>query len=192
MADNTYAQLSVVNEAALAKIPKGNVDLIDIAAASGKPLSQNQLLSATGVKSGQTVLVTGAVGNVGRSAVFTAKDRKAKVIAGVLKKQMDQAKTLAPDQIYHDADDDSAIANLAPIDAVADAVSRKTAEKLVGRVKEGGTFTSVLAVPQNAAKYPSVKAVFVSSKFSGRRWVHGRSGAGWQAGDSDQPEAAAE
>jgi NADPH:quinone reductase-like Zn-dependent oxidoreductase len=48
----------------------------------------NQLMSATGIKAGQTVLVVGAGGNVGRSAVFTGKQRGATVIAGVLKKQM--------------------------------------------------------------------------------------------------------
>ncbi len=93
MADNTYAELCVVNAAVLAKVPKG-LDLIQAAALPLVTTTGNQLLSATGVKSGQTVMVVGAGGNVGRSAVFTAKQRGAVVIAGVLKRQMDEAKSV--------------------------------------------------------------------------------------------------
>ena len=85
MADNTYAELCVVNVATLAKVPMG-LDLIQAAALPLVTTTGSQLLSATGVKSGQTVMVVGAVGNVGRSAVFTAKQRGAAVIAGVLKR----------------------------------------------------------------------------------------------------------
>jgi NADPH:quinone reductase-like Zn-dependent oxidoreductase len=124
----------------------------------------NQLLSATGIKAGQTVLVVGAVGNVGRSAVFTAKERGTTVIAGVLKRQMDEAKTVGADQAAV-TDDDTAIANLPPLDAVADTVGGRTAEKLIAKVKPGGVYASVVGAPQNAAKYPSVKVAPVFSKF---------------------------
>jgi NADPH:quinone reductase-like Zn-dependent oxidoreductase len=163
MADNTYAELCVVNAAALAKVPKG-LDLTQAAALPLVTVTGNQLLSATGIKTGQTVMVIGAVGGVGRSAVFTAKERGATVIAGVLKRQMDEAKTVGVDQAVA-TDDDTAIANLLPLDAVADAVGGRTAEKLIAKVKPGGVFASVAGTPQNAAKYASVKAVFVFSKF---------------------------
>ena len=163
MADNTYAELCVVNEAILAKVPAG-LDLIQAAALPLVTVTGNQLLSAMGVKSGQTVMIVGAVGNVGRSAVFTAKDREAIVIAGVLKRQMDDAKAVGADQVVA-TDDDTAIANLSPLDAVADTVGGKTAEKLIAKVKPGGVFASVLKAPQNAAKYPSVKVAHVFSKF---------------------------
>src|ERR1700689_2097163 len=99
MADNTYAELCVVKAASLAKVPMG-LDLIQAAALPLVTTTGNQLLAATGIKAGQTVMVVGAVGNVGRSAVFTAKERGATVIAGVLKKQMDEAKskTVGADQ----------------------------------------------------------------------------------------------
>ena len=165
MADNTYAELCVVNAAVLAKIPKG-LDLIRAAALPLATTTGNQLLSATGIKAGQTVLVVGAVGNVGRSAVFTAKDRGAAVIAGVLKRQLqiDEAKTIGTDQLVA-TDDDTAIANLPPLAAVADAVGGRTAEKLIAKVKPGGVYASVVEAPQNAAKYPSVKLAHVFSKF---------------------------
>ncbi len=163
MADNTYAELCVVKAAVLAKVPPG-LDLIQAAALPLVTTTGNQLLLATGIKAGQTVLVAGAAGNVGRSAAFTAKTRGATVIAGVLKRQFEDAKTVGADQVIA-TDDDTAIANLPPLDAVADTVGGKTAEKLIAKIKPGGVFASVLKSPENAAKYPSVKAVFVFSKF---------------------------
>jgi NADPH:quinone reductase-like Zn-dependent oxidoreductase len=90
--------------------------------------------------------------------VFTAKQRGATVFAGVLKKQMDEAKSIGADQVVA-TDDDNAIANLAPVDVVADTVGGKTAEKLLAKVKPGGVFASVLGAPQNAEKYASVKVM---------------------------------
>jgi NADPH:quinone reductase-like Zn-dependent oxidoreductase len=157
MAANTYAELCVVIAAILAKIPKG-LDLIQAAALPLVTTTGNQLISASGIKAGQTVLVVGAAGNVGRSAVFTAKQRGATVIAGVLKTQMDEAKTIGADQVLA-TDDDNAIANLPMLDVVADTVNGKTAEKLIAKVKPGGVFASVLGAPQNAVKFTSVKVV---------------------------------
>lgn len=163
MADNTYAELCVVKAEVLAKVPKG-LDLIQAAALPLVTTTGNQLLSATGIKAGQTVLVVGAAGNVGRSAVFTAKERGATVIAGVLKKQVDDTKTVGADQIVA-TDDDTAIASLPMLDAVADTVGGRTAEKLIGKVKPGGVYASVVSTPQSAAYYPAVKVVHVFSKF---------------------------
>jgi NADPH:quinone reductase-like Zn-dependent oxidoreductase len=157
MAANTYAELCVVKAEYLAKIPKG-LDLIQAAALPLVTTTGNVLISSAGVKAGQTVLVIGAAGNVGRSAVFTAKQRGAKVIAGVLKTQLDETKTIGADQVVA-TDDDNAIASLPLLDVVADTVNGKTAEKLIAKVKPGGVFASVLGAPQNAAKYPSVKVV---------------------------------
>ena len=163
MADNTYAELCVVKASALAKVPKG-LDLIQAATLPLVTVTGNQLMSATGIKPGQTVLVVGALGNVGRSAVFTGKQRGATVIAGVLKKQLDEVKNVGADQVVA-TDDDTAIVNLPPLDAVADTVGGRTAEKLIAKVKPGGVFATVVAPPQSAAYYPSVKVVHVFSKF---------------------------
>jgi NADPH:quinone reductase-like Zn-dependent oxidoreductase len=163
MAENTYAELCVVKAASLAKVPKG-LDLIQAAALPLATTTGNQLISATGIRAGQTVLVIGAAGNVGRSAVFTAKQRGATVIAGILKKQVGEAKTVGADEVVS-TDDDTSIANLPMLDIVADTVNGKTAEKLIAKVNPGGVFASVLGAPQNATKYPFVKVVPVFSKF---------------------------
>src|SRR5579863_6830088 len=88
MATDTYAELCVVKAAVLAKVPEG-LDLIQAAALPLVTTTGYDLASAIGLKAGQTVLVTGAAGGVGRSAVFTAKQRGATVIAGVKKSQIE-------------------------------------------------------------------------------------------------------
>jgi len=163
MADNTYAELCVVKAAMLAKVPKG-LDLIQAAALPLVTTTGNQLLLATGIKAGQTVLVVGAAGNVGRSAVFTAKARGAIVIAAVLKRQVDDAAAVGADQVVA-TDDDTAMANLPPLDAVADTVGGRTAETLIAKVKPGGVYASVVGAPQNAGEYRFVEVVPVFSKF---------------------------
>jgi NADPH:quinone reductase-like Zn-dependent oxidoreductase len=163
LADATYAELCVVKAANLAKVPPG-LDLIQAAALPLATTTGNQLLLATEIKVGQTVLVVGAAGSVGRSAAFTAKTRGATVIAGVLKRQLDDAKTVGADRIVA-TDDDAAIANLPPLDAVADTVGGRTAEKLIAKVKPGGVYASVVGAPKNAAQHPSVKIVEVFSTF---------------------------
>jgi NADPH:quinone reductase-like Zn-dependent oxidoreductase len=158
MADQTYAELCVAKASSLAKIP-ARLDVVDAAALPLVTTTGNELISVgTGIKAGQTVLVTGAVGNVGRSAVFTAKDRGAVVIAGVLKKQLQEAASLGADRIVA-TDDEKSMASIPELDAVADTVNGETAETLIAKVKREGVFATVLGAPQNAKDYPSVKVV---------------------------------
>jgi NADPH:quinone reductase-like Zn-dependent oxidoreductase len=155
---HTYAELCVVNAELLAKVPDG-LDLVEAAALPLVTTTGNQLVSVAGeIKRGQTALVAGAFGGVGRSAVFTAKELGARVIAGVLKKQCDAARTLGADQVVA-LDDEDALNALAAVDAVANTVRGKTAEQLLGKVKPGGIFASVTGAPANANDYPSVRVV---------------------------------
>jgi NADPH:quinone reductase-like Zn-dependent oxidoreductase len=163
MVDNTYAELCVARAAVLAKVPKG-LNLIQAAALPLVTTTGNQLLSATGINAGQTVMVVGAIGGVGRSAAFAAKERGATVIAGVLKRQVGEAKTVSADHVVA-TDDDDAIAALPPVDAVADVVGGKTAEKLIAKVKPGGVFATVVKAPSNASTFPRVRVVAVFSHF---------------------------
>jgi len=161
---HTYAELCVVKAALVAKVPAG-LDLIEAAALPLITTTGSQLISvASRLKTGQTVLVSGAFGGVGRSAVFTAKDRGATVIAGVLEKQLAAAKGLGADQVVA-LDREDAINAIAPVDVVANAVRGRTAEHLLGRVKPGGVFASVTGAPANAKDFPSINVVpFVSKQ----------------------------
>jgi NADPH:quinone reductase-like Zn-dependent oxidoreductase len=162
MAGNTYAELCVVKATNLARVPTG-LDLIEAAALPLVTTAGNELISeGAAVKTGQTVLVAGAAGGVGRSAVFTAKHRGAYVIAGVLRMQIGEAASIGADQTVA-TDDESVVDSLPRLDAVADAVGGKTAEKLITKVKPGGVFASVLGAPRNAKECPLVKVVSVVS-----------------------------
>jgi NADPH:quinone reductase-like Zn-dependent oxidoreductase len=155
MASRTYAELCTAKCSTLARIPTG-LDRVEAAALPVVTTTGHQLISlGAKLRPGQTVLVTGAVGNVGRSAVFAAKALGAVVIAGVRKKQVQQAAELGANQVIA-TDDSDAVKTLPPVDAVADTVGGSTAEMLMGKVKPGGVFASVLGAPANAKDYPSV------------------------------------
>jgi NADPH:quinone reductase-like Zn-dependent oxidoreductase len=160
---HTYAELCAVSAEVLAKIPDG-LGLVEAAALPLVTTTGSQLISvASGLKPGQTVLVSGAVGGVGRAAVRTAKDKGATVIAGVLKRQVDAAKTLGADHTLA-LDDQAAFSALAPVDVVANTVRGATAEQLVGKVRDGGIFVSVTGVPESAQGRPSIRTVAFVSK----------------------------
>jgi NADPH:quinone reductase-like Zn-dependent oxidoreductase len=152
----TYAELAVLKASLLTHVPDG-LDLVEAAALPLVTLTGEQLISrGTKIQAGQTVLVTGALGGVGRTAVFVAKKTGAIVIAGVRKHRLKEAETLGADQVLA-LDDDAAMESLGFIDAVADTVNHETAQKLLGKVKPGGVFASVLGPPANAALHPTVR-----------------------------------
>jgi len=158
MADQTYAELCVVKAEFLAKIPAG-LDLVEAAALPLVTTTGYQLIAnGARVRQGQTVLVTGALGNVGRAAAFTAKSQGAMVVAGIRKKQLEQAAALGVDRVVA-VDDQQAVESLEPFDAVADTVNGTTAELLISKVKPGGIFASVVGAPQNSADFASVKVI---------------------------------
>src|ERR1035437_8570305 len=71
LSNATYAELVAVDDSDVTHLPDG----VDLAAASPLvSLTGDQLVRvATKVKKGQVVLITGALGSVGRAAVHTAK-----------------------------------------------------------------------------------------------------------------------
>lgn len=93
------------------------------------------------------------------------------MIGGVLKRQLDNSKNLGADRLVA-IDDPAALADLQPVDVVANTVRGKTAEELLGKVKEGGTFASVTGAPANAANYPKVRTVAFVSKQDTKNLEH--------------------
>ena len=153
----TYAELVVVEHSIVTHLPEG-VDLIDAAAIPLISLTGDQLVRhATAVRSGETIIVTGAIGSVGRAAVHTARKLGARVIAGVRGRQMQEAHSLGAVETVA-IDDDQAIAELAPVDAVADTVGGETGAKLFAKVRKGGTFGYASVLPAGTAEMnPTVK-----------------------------------
>jgi NADPH:quinone reductase-like Zn-dependent oxidoreductase len=160
---HTYAEQCVVKAAVLAKIPEG-LDLIDAASLPLATMTGSQLISqASGIKRGQTILISGAAGSVGRAAVCTAKDKGAVVIAGVRKDQLAEAAVLGVNAVVA-LDDERELGSLDPVDVVANAVSGPAAERLLSKVKDGGTFASVTGVPVKAKEFPNIRTIAFVSK----------------------------
>jgi len=79
----TYAEFTVAKADELAKVPQ-DLELTTAAAIPVVATTGDQLIREQGrVQAGQSILLTGALGSVGRFALFTAIELGAKVIAGV-------------------------------------------------------------------------------------------------------------
>jgi NADPH:quinone reductase-like Zn-dependent oxidoreductase len=160
---HTYAELVVDKSAVFAKVPE-SMDLVDAAAIPLVAVTGSQLISvASGLRAGQTVLAAGAAGAVGRTAVYMAKVLGARVIAGVLRSQLDQAESIGADETVA-LDDPAAFAALPQVDIVANMLRGKAATELLAKVKDGGTFASVTGAPEGSEDYPKVRAVPFRSK----------------------------
>jgi NADPH:quinone reductase-like Zn-dependent oxidoreductase len=155
LAHSTYAELCSIKAADLAKIPEG-LDMTTAAAVPLVSLTGDQLIRiAAHVQAGQTILLTGALGSVGRCALFAALEIGAHVIAGVRKSQADEAMDLGAIAAI-DINDDASIASLGSVDAVADTVGGACAGRLIAKVKTGGIYGTVTSPPSNAALHPTV------------------------------------
>jgi NADPH:quinone reductase-like Zn-dependent oxidoreductase len=160
----TYAELVVVEGALLTHLPDG-LDLADSAAIPLVVLTGDQLVRlAARAQPGQRILVSGAVGSVGRAAVHTAKKLGARVIAGVRTHQLPEAQTLGVSDAVA-IDDDAAIAQLEPVDCVADTVGGQAAAKLFSKIKKGGNFGYASVFPDGVSKTnPSVTVTRVFAR----------------------------
>jgi NADPH:quinone reductase-like Zn-dependent oxidoreductase len=144
-----YAELVVAPIDAWAPVPAA-LNLADAGALPLVLLTGAQLAEeAADVRAGETILVTGATGSVGRVTVFAAKARGAKVYAGVRAKHRAEAAKLGADVVVA-IDDEGELAGLPAFDALADTVGGETTQKLLGKLKPGGKIGSVLGEPAGA------------------------------------------
>src|SRR5580698_2603086 len=164
LSNKTYAELVAVDDSEVTHLPDG-VDLIDAAAIPLISLTGDQLVRiATNVQKEQVVLITGALGSVGRAAVHSAKKMGAQVIAGVRGKELAAARSLGVSDVLA-IDDNQAIAKFPLVDAIADTVGGEVAAKLLARVKQNGSFGYTAGLPEGtAAKNPTVKLTRVGAR----------------------------
>lgn len=150
MVDHTYAEYVACKANDLAPIP----DTLQSTEAAALPLvvlTGAQLIEI-GVRphSGQTLLITGAVGGVGRTAVHVAKQHAVHVIAGVRTTQRSEAERLGADRVIA-LDDTKEIDGLKELDAVADTVGQEVVGRLIPHIRKSGVLASVLGKPSSAA-----------------------------------------
>jgi NADPH:quinone reductase-like Zn-dependent oxidoreductase len=156
-----YAELVVAPVDAWAPVPAA-LDLADAGALPLVLLTGAQLAEeATDARAGETILVTGATGSVGRATVFVAKARGAKVYAGVRAKHRAEAAKLGADAVVA-IDDEAEIAGLPVLDGIADTVGGETTQKLLGKLKPGGKIGSVLGEPAGAKERGFVVRAFLT------------------------------
>lgn len=146
MGKKSYAQFAGAEAGVLAEIPDG----LSFEQAGALPLvltTGAQLIErAAKVQRGQTVLITGAVGSVGRVAVHVAKQRGAQVIAGVRASQRQQAEDLGGVQVVA-LDEPKELEQLHDLDAVADTVGGDLQAPVVSLLRDGGVYASLVGPP---------------------------------------------
>ncbi len=152
LANRTYAEYAAVKATDLALIP----DSLTFEQAAALPLvtiTGTQLIErAIKIQAGQSILVTGALGGVGRTAVHVAHKHGARVLAGVREKEKAEAQKLGADQVVA-IDNVTEIDQLRDLDAIADAVGGKTIQALFKAIRKGGVLGSVLGPPEGANKF---------------------------------------
>jgi NADPH:quinone reductase-like Zn-dependent oxidoreductase len=148
LANRAHADYVVASEQLWAELPP-SLDLVDAAALPLVTLTGWQLVDeAVMPRAGDLVLVTGALGSVGRTAVYAAAARGAKVVAGVRRARKAEAAKLDVVDVIA-LDDERDLERMRKVDAIANAMAGSI-EKLLGKVKPGGTIGSVTGEPPGA------------------------------------------
>ncbi len=151
-----YAESVAADVSGLARIPDG-VDFITAAALPVISTTADQFIRrAAQAQPGQTILLTGALGSVGRLALFCARELGVAVIAAVRSSHIDEALALGALRAVDPARDQD-LANLGPVDAVADCVGGDLGPRLLPLIKPGGVYASLVGPPRGAEAYPSVR-----------------------------------
>ena len=152
MKQGAYAEYVLALASDTAKIPP-NLDFARAAALPTPGLTGVQLIEEhVRPAAGQTVLITGAVGGVGRFSVYAAKRLGARVVAAVRASQADEARALGADEVTLLGGPEW---TGAPFDAVADTVGGPDVAKLCRHVTPGGVIATVSTTPIDPADLPS-------------------------------------
>ncbi|MCW5695347.1 MAG: NADP-dependent oxidoreductase [Bauldia sp.] len=142
-----YAEKAKASAAGVAKVPDG----LDFTSAAALPLPGLTALaevSALQVKAGDKVLVTGALGAIGRVVIHLLQKAGATPVAGVRARQKDDAAVLGVQVVA--LDDAAELAAAGPFDGVADNVGGEVAAATYSHVRKGGRFAAAVGAPANA------------------------------------------
>lgn len=121
-----------------------NVGFVEGATLPLAGLTGRQTVAAAGVKQGDRVLVTGALGAVGRAAVEYLTELGAVPVAGVRASRINEAKALGIDAV---AIDEPPAQGERRFDAAIATVGGGIASATIGRIRDGGVLAAVAGVP---------------------------------------------
>jgi NADPH:quinone reductase-like Zn-dependent oxidoreductase len=145
--DHTYAEYVTCKVKDLARMPAGlnpvEAGVLPLVLETGTQLIELGVRPRPGEK----VLITGALGGVGRTAVHIAKKHGAYVIAGVRARQRAEAEKLGVDEVVA-VDED--LGGLKQLDAVADTVGREVIDRLIPHIRKNGVLATVVGKPKSA------------------------------------------
>jgi NADPH:quinone reductase-like Zn-dependent oxidoreductase len=149
LANRTYAEYAVVDADDLALVPN-SLAYEQAAALPLVTLTGAQLIER-GIKpkGGQAMLLTGAVGGVGRAAAFVAQQHHVQVIAVVRASQIAEAEMMGTLGLVS-LEDENALDMFKEIDGIADTVGGAVAVGLLKHLRQGGVFASVVGIPKEA------------------------------------------
>ncbi len=146
LATGTYAEYTTAKADVLCPIP----DALNYEQAAALPLvllTGAQLIErGAKVQAGQRILITGALGSVGRTAVHVAKAHGAHVIAGVRGSQKEEAARLGAAEVVA-LDDPSETVHLHELDVVADTVGGLVQQRSLKMLADNGIYASVIGPP---------------------------------------------
>ena len=161
-----YAEEVAAPAECWAPVPK-DLNLAEAGALPLVLLTGAQLMErAVNPAPGSKVLVTGALGSVGRVAIHAAKMRGVEVWAGVHGAQREEAARLEVSGVVT-LDGPPANERTPLFDGIADTVGGETIQKLYDRLKPGGTIGSVLGEPAGARERGFVVNAFLAQPDSG-------------------------
>jgi len=168
LANRTYAEYVTCKAETLALIPDG----LNPVEAGALPLvltTGTQLIEkGINPRSGQRLLITGALGSVGRTAVHVAKKHGAHVIAAVRANQRSEAEKLEADEILA-LDDQKELDSLKELDAVADTIGHDVIDRLLPHIKKSGILATVVGKPESAKARRDLEVNEVYSQPDGKR-----------------------
>lgn len=152
----SHAEYTVAAATQLAKLSP-NVSFEAGATLGLVGLTGRQAVDAAKVKPGDRVLVTGALGNVGRAAVQYLKELGVTAVAAVQASQLADAKSLGVEVIT------SSDAQAASFDTAIDTVGGDVANAAIAAVRDGGTVAVTAGFAEGAGADGRVKVVNVMS-----------------------------
>ena len=138
-----HAEYGVVPATSVAKLP-AELSFEQGASLVKAGLTGRQTVEALGVKPGERVLVSGALGAVGRAALQYLKELGARPVAGVRPERLEEARKLAGEAL-----DITAAPTRAAFDYAISAAG-PVAAHLIANVHDGGKVASIVPVPKDA------------------------------------------
>ncbi|RRH92157.1 NADP-dependent oxidoreductase [Mesorhizobium tamadayense] len=138
-----HAEYGVVPATSVAKLP-ANLSFEQGASLVKAGLTGRQTVDALEVKAGDRVLISGALGSVGRAAIQHLQEIGAKPVAGVRPERLEEGGALAGEAL-----DITASSSVASFDYAISAAA-PVAGNLIARVRDGGQIASIVPVPEGS------------------------------------------